>query len=220
MLGNYRHDDRVGFVYAITPKDISYIENTVRRIADNGNRLVFNYYSDYGSDTRVKPDAEQRVLDVLIKVTKQYPETVISHPYYTEALVLGRTSWGEFNYMNCPSVSEDYAGNQARLKLGGPALPKFNAYAADMKTVTQCCTSGDCEKCRDSQAVTSWLLVNAKKIMQEHDGLRLWVEVAESYFSQFVWSSYHPRNNQEPRLTEERYGAPPTSLFPSGARAR
>ena len=36
-------------------------------------------------------------------------------------------------------------------------LPKFNAWAADFKTVNFCCTSGHCEDCRDSQAVFSWL---------------------------------------------------------------
>ena len=43
----------------------------------------------------------------------------------------------------------------------------------------------------------SWLLVNAKQVMQEDDGLRTWTEVAESYFSQFVWSRYHPRSRLE-----------------------
>lgn len=56
------------------------------------------------------------------------------------------------------------------------------------------CTSGARTKCRDSQAVMSWLLVNARHVSQEDDGLRTWTEVAESYFSQFVWSRYHPRN--------------------------
>lgn len=193
-MENYKHDDRAGFVYAVTYDGMPYIEETVKKIEGNGNRLLFNYYSDYGSGDCFKPEYEQRLLDLLLELKEKYPETIASHPYYIEALILGRTSWGEFGYYGCPSVSEDYTGNAQRLEEGGPALPKFNAYAADMKTVMQCCTSGDCDKCRDSQAVSSWLLVNAKKIMQEPDGLRIWTEIAESYFSQFVWSSYHPRN--------------------------
>lgn len=154
-LKNYKYDDRVGFVYAVTQNGISYIEETVKRITDNGNRLVFNYYSDYTSEENSKFLLKQKLFDTLIKVKERYPESVVSHPYYIKALVYGKTDWGEFNYLSCPSVSEDYEGNKSRLQLGGPSLPKFNAYAADMKTITQCCTSGDCKKCRDSQAITS-----------------------------------------------------------------
>ncbi|MNQ82537.1 hypothetical protein D3C85_975900 [compost metagenome] len=66
----------------------------------------------------------------------------------------------------------------------------------NMRIAAKCCTSGECGNCRDSQAVISWILVNAKRVMQVPDGLRIWTEVAESYFSQFVWSRYHPRNKK------------------------
>jgi len=194
VLRNYHDDVRAGFVYAVSVNGVEYIEETVKKIKDNGNRLLFNYYSEYDLDGPFRRDGEERLLDVLLGLKMKYPETIASHPYYIEALVRGRTAWGEFNHRSCPSVSEDYGGNAERLESGWPSLPKFNAYTADMHTTTRCCTSGDCTKCRDSQAVMSWLLVNAKHIMQEPDGLRTWTEIAETYFSQFVWSRYHPRN--------------------------
>lgn len=195
-LKNYRHDDRAGFVYAITHEGIPYMEETVRRIADNGNRVLFNYYADYGGLEMLKDDTESALLEVVLMLKQKYPEAVASHPYYLEALIKGRTEWGCFGYDECPSVSIDCVDNGERIASGAPVLPLFNAYSADMTTATKCCTSGECGKCRDSQAIISWILVNAKRILQFPDGLRIWTEVAESYFSQFVLSKYHPRNRK------------------------
>ena len=196
-LLNYRNDERAGFVYAVSIDGIAYIEETVRKIRDNGNRLLFNYYSPYDVAGPLRRRGEERLLDVLLELKAKYPETVASHPYYLAALMRGETTWGTFDHTSCPSVSEAHPQNATRFASGWPALPKFNAYRADMHTLARCCTSGECAKCRDSQAVMSWLLVNAKHVMQEDDGLRTWTEVAESYFSQFVWSRYHPRNRLE-----------------------
>ncbi|PRE77294.1 radical SAM protein [Burkholderia multivorans] len=193
-LDNYRGDERAGFVFAVSIDGIAYIEDTVRRIRDNGNRLLFNYYSSYDVAGPLRRSGEERLLNVLLELRAMYPETIASHPYYLTALMRGKTAWGTFGYDSCPSVSEAHAENVDRFVSGWPALPKFNAYRADMHTLARCCTSGECAKCRDSQAVISWLLVNAKHVLQEDDGLRIWTEVAESYFSQFVWSRYHPRN--------------------------
>ncbi|WP_342703512.1 radical SAM protein [Burkholderia arboris] len=194
VLANYRDDERAGFVYAVSIDGIAYIEETVRRIRDNGNRLLFNYYSAYDVAGPLRRQGEEQLLNVLLELQAKYPETVVSHPYYLAALMRGETHWGTFGHASCPSVSEDHPENEARFASGWPALPKFNAYRADFQTLARCCTSGECTKCRDSQAVMSWLLVNARHVLQEDGGLRTWTEVAESYFSQFVWSSYHPRN--------------------------
>lgn len=195
-LNNYKYDDRAGFVYAITRDGMPYMEDTVRRIRDNGNRVLFNYYADYGGLEILRSDTEAALLDMTLELRQKYPETVASHPYYLKALISGRTEWGNFGYNECPSVSNDCEDNSERIVSGAPVLPLFNAYSADMRTAAKCCTSGECGKCRDSQAVISWILVNAKRVMQVPDGLRIWTEVAESYFSQFVWSRYHPRNKK------------------------
>lgn len=195
-LSNYKNDDRAGFVYAITKDGIPYMEDTVRRIRDNGNRVLFNYYSSYGVLDVRREEEESVLLDMALMLKDEYPETIASHPYYIKALISGKTEWGRFGYAECPSVSNDSPENTQRLFSGFPVLPMFNAYSADMETFAKCCTSGECGKCRDSQAVISWILVNAKRVMQIPDGLRIWTEVAESYFSQFVWSRYHPRNRK------------------------
>lgn len=190
-LLNYKDDPRATYIYAIDPSATDAIEETIRRIADNGNLVSFNYYSDYGSDEALRRDGEERLLEEALRVAERYPEAVLSHPYYIRALITGRTEWGEFGYESCPSISVDHPAHAERLRNGNPVLPGFNAYAADTKEISFCCTSGHCETCRDSQAVHSWLVTNVRRFMRMEGGLRLWVDLAESYWKQFVWSELH-----------------------------
>jgi len=193
-LGHYYQDSRAGFVLALSEGCEPYLEETVKRIADNGNRVVFNFYSQYGTDDPTYLSKKESVLDAALQVKQRYPETVVSHPYYIKTLIEGRTSWGEFGYDTCPSISVDYAGHSDRLINGNRYLPKFNAWAADLSTVKFCCTSGDCSSCRDSQAMSSWLLVSMEHFLDSAESLKTWVEISESYWSQFIWSPFHPSN--------------------------
>ena len=190
-LRNYHYDPRAIFNYAIARSGVEHIEDTVRRIRDNGNRVTFNLYSEYDTDTPLRNSRDQRLLDEVLRVAAAYPDSVVAHPYYLRALVTGETEFGRFGYDVCPSVSWGHAGHVARRANGSPTLPLFNVYGADLRTIQFCCTSGRCEGCRDSQAVQSWLLVSARQFLHSRDGLRTWVELAENYWRQFVWSPYY-----------------------------
>lgn len=190
-LDNYRADPRAGFVYALTEDGIEHIEPTVRRIRDNGNIVNFNFYSKYDTVSPSAMSHQRELLEEALRVRALYPDTVVSHPYYIEAMITGRTAWGEFGYDSCPSISIDHPAHAERLKNGWPVLPFFNTYAADMQTIKFCCTSGHCSGCRDSQAVFSWLLVNRDQFLESASALQTWVELGESYWRQFVWSPYH-----------------------------
>jgi hypothetical protein len=193
-LQNYRDDDRAIFIYAITPEEIEHIETTVRRIRDNGNQLTFNYYSSYGTDDPLHLHADrQRLLEEALRMKDSYPDTVVCDAYFIRTLITGRTEWAEFGYDVCPSLSVDHPAHRDRLANGNPVLPGFNAWAADAKTVQFCCTSGHCDGCRDSQAVFSWLLVSLSWFLDSKERLATWLDVAESYWRQFVWSPYHRR---------------------------
>lgn len=197
-LLNFKHDPRATFIYAIDANATDVIDETIRRIADNGNLVSFNYYSDYSSDDSLRHEGEERLLDAALQAADRYPEAVLSHPYYIRTLLTGRTEWGEFGYDVCPSISVDHPAHEERLHNGNPVLPGFNVYAADTKEVTFCCTSGHCETCRDSQAVHSWLMTNFRRFLRMDDGLRLWIEFSESYWRQFVWSELHPSRAAQP----------------------
>lgn len=188
-LRHYKNDARAGFVYALSEQGIEYIDDTVRRIRDNGNTVVFNYYSEYSrKDIRARRESWKPLLEAALEVASRYPDTVLSHPYFIEAMIKGATPWGEFGYASCPSISADNPAHDVRRKNGLPTLPLFNTYAADFRTVEFCCTSGQCDSCRDSQAVMSWLLSNARRFWKSETDFVTWLEIAESYWRGFVWS--------------------------------
>ena len=191
VLKNYRYDPRAGFVYAVNYRAIDEIEETVKRIRDNGQRLLFNFYRDFSKHEVETEDQEMALLERTLEVRSKYPETVSSTPHMLETMFVGRTHWAKFGYNTCPSISADYPGAKDRLSNGHPTLPGFNAYAANLEP-TQCCTGGDCETCRDSQAISSWILSNMRKYMKSPEMMRIWVDAAESYWSQFIWSPWHP----------------------------
>jgi MoaA/NifB/PqqE/SkfB family radical SAM enzyme len=195
-LENYSHDDRAIFIYAITPEGLEHIEETVQRIRDNGNQVTFNYYSSYGSEDPLHvSDTTEQLLDEALRMKEEYPQTVACDPYFIRTLISGRTEWASFGYDVCPSISVKHPAHQERLMNGNPVLPGFAAYAADAKTLNFCCTSGHCDSCRDSQAVFSWLLVSLPHFLDSKERLRTWVDVAEGYWRQFVWTPFHPRSS-------------------------
>jgi hypothetical protein len=190
-LRNYCDDPRAIFNYAVAGSGVEAVEDTVRRIRNNGNRVTFNLYSEYDTDTPLRNSRNQPLLDELLRVAAAYPDAVIPHPYYLQTLITGETEFGRFGYNVCPSVSWDHPGHAVRRANGNPTLPLFNVYGADLRAIQFCCTSGHCDGCRDSQAVQSWLLVSARHFLRSHESLRTWVELAERYWGQFVWSPYH-----------------------------
>jgi MoaA/NifB/PqqE/SkfB family radical SAM enzyme len=210
-LRSYHGDRRACFVYAITEDGIDHVEDTVRRIHENGNRVSLNFYSKYGADEPLRMQDARRLLDEVLRVKERYPETLLSHPYFIRTLILGESHWGKFSYDVCPSISVDNPAHKARLENGNPVLPGFNAWAADCSTVNFCCTSGNCGDCRDSQAVLSWLLVSLDRFRGSPELLKTWIEISESYWKQFCWApgiqplpSPGLSTHQEPQTRHER----------------
>jgi organic radical activating enzyme len=191
-LDNYQNDPRANFVYAVTTRGIEHIESTIRRIRDNGNRTTINFYSEYDTNSPINSDGQDALLEECIRVKRLYPDAVTSHETHIRAVITGSTEWGSFGYHSCPSISISHPAHSERIANGNPTLPLFNTYNADFKSVEFCCTSGHCDGCRDSQAVYSWLLVNMDHAFGSTETLWDWVLTAESYWSQFIWSPYHP----------------------------
>ena len=187
-LENYRNDPRAFFLFAITEDGIDQIEDTVKRIGDNGNRLNFSFYSKYDSRDPLRVENGKELLDAALRAQQLYPDTVASHPYYIETMITGRSHWAEFGYPVCSAISVDHPAHSERLTNGNPVLPGFNSWAADLETINFCCTSGHCDGCRDGQAVFSWLLMNMQKFRENKRLLKTWIEISESFWSQFIWA--------------------------------
>ena len=202
VLENYRYDPRAGFVYAVSFDAIDEIEETVKRIQDNGLRVLFNFYRDFTNHEIETEDQEMALLERTLEVKQKYPDVISTTPYMLETMFVGRTHWGKFGYDSCPSISCDFEGAKDRLSNGRPTLPGFNAYTAS-HDVTLCCTGGDCNTCRDSQAISSWIISNMRKYMKSPAHMRNWVEAAESYWSQFIWAPWHPHFNHTTEKEEK-----------------
>ena len=208
-LDNYKDDPRACFVYAVTERGLAHIEPTVRRIRDNGNTVSFNFYSEYNTGHPLRIHNQRLLLAEMLRVREAYPDVVLNHPAHIEAMVTGKSWFGTFGRDTCPSISVDHPENRERVQAGEPVLPMFNTWKADLKTLERCCTSGHCEGCRDSQAVYSWFLVSMAKSLESRETLETWIDVAESYWRQFIWSPYRkPRSSaaapqsQAPTLVE------------------
>jgi 4Fe-4S single cluster domain len=193
-LNNYKNDPRAIFIYAIVEDGIQYIEETVRKIYNNGNTLTFNYYVKYDQAGKVGAFQKQALLEEALRVKRLFPNTVLSHEYYIKTLITGESHWGKFGYEECPNISIDHPAHHGRLQNGNPYIPRLNSWAADLKTVNFCSCSGNCNGCRDSQAILSWLMVNLRHFSSNKKDLTTWVEIAESYWSQFYWSPYGGAN--------------------------
>lgn len=191
-LENYRDDPRVTFVFLMAEAAAGAIEGTVRRIAENGNRVTLGLYSPYDVRGPLVLSEGPRLLEEALRVKDLHPDVVLVTPYYLRSLVTGESHWGRFGYEACPSISIDHPAHRERLASGNRSLPLFNTYAPDLETVLFCCTSGHCEACRDSQAVWSWLMVSADRFMESRETLKEWIELAEGYWGQFVWSPVRP----------------------------
>jgi hypothetical protein len=199
VLRNYRDDPRAHFIYAITADGIEHIEPTVERIRDNGNRVTFNYYSPYGSEAPADAgDREARLLDEALRVLAAHPETVVVTPAYLRTIVTGRSHWAEWGYDVCPTVSRSHPAHAARLANGHPVLPGFESYAADQQTINFCCASAQCGQCRDSQAIYSWLLISMPHFLDSKERLCEWIDLAEHYWRQFVWTPYRDAQESDP----------------------
>jgi hypothetical protein len=194
-LRTYRDDPRVVWIYTLSESGHPYLESTVRAIADNGNQLNFGFYSAYGTEMPTRVDEEERLIDAMARMQQKYPEAVIGHPYYFRTLITGRSHWDCFGYHTCASISVDHPAHADRVANGHPVVHGFNTYRSD-HSVQFCCTSGECDRCRDSQAVWSWLLVNMHRFLDNTDELRTWVELSENFYRQFYWSPYHPAKRQ------------------------
>lgn len=205
-LKHYRDDPRVTFVYALSEDGLAHIEPTVRAIEENGNQVTFNFYSEHGTDHPLRIEHEKQTLAEALRVKEKYPNTVVSHPYFIETLITGRTHWdGRFGYEVCPSISVDLPEHEARVSNGHPVIDGFAVYGADYQTQQFCCTSGDCGGCRDSQAVYTWLVVSMNRFLADAEQLETWIGLSEAYWRQWHWAQRHSPNLARPsqaRTTE------------------
>jgi hypothetical protein len=166
-LRNYRHDERAFFYYTVTPGNADEIGNVVSRCVDNGNRVLFNFYSDLAHlggpfDHRQGFGAVREVLEEMID---RFPGHILMTSYLSDVVSTGMLYGERWGYDVCTSVTVDDKANHARIRNGHPLNRHFRAYNADFRSWRRCCTGShrDCSSCFDVWQHFSWIMLTMRK---------------------------------------------------------
>ncbi len=176
---NYRGDERAFWYYTVAPGHADEVEAVVEQCLANGNRLLFNYYSDVdrlGGDLDYRRGFEAVRAEV-DRVAERYPEQVFTTPYFNQVVTTGQLFDQRWGYDVCTNVSTNAAVNEDRLTNGKPYNRHFRAYNADFRTTRRCCTgvTRDCASCFDTWEHFSWIMVNMKKHLGSEEHFTGWL---------------------------------------------
>ena len=178
-LENYKNDSRAFFYYTVAPGKSHEIESVVRQCIENGNKVLFNYYSDVASlggdlDYRAGFDKVQSEVERMIEL---FPEHILTTSYFNQIITTGQLFDQQWGYDVCTNVSTNYQPNQERISNGNPYNQHFRAYNADFNSTRRCCTGVDrsCDSCFDAWEHFSWIMVNMKKHMGSKQEFTHWL---------------------------------------------
>ena len=176
---NYRGDDRAFWYYTVAPGHAHEVEAVVEQCLANGNRLLFNYYSDVdrlGGDLDYRRGFEA-VRHEVDRAAARYPQQVFTTPYFNQVVTEGRLFDERWGYEVCTNVSTNAEVNRERLTNGKPYNRHFRAYNADFHTTRRCCTgvSRDCASCFDTWEHFSWIMINMKKHLGSQEDFTGWL---------------------------------------------
>ena len=166
-LENYKNDSRAFFYYTVAPGNSQQVERVVDECVNNGNRVLFNYYSDLGhlGGTLDYQQGFDNVRSEIDRMIDKYPDQILTTSYFNQVITTGRLYDQHWGYDVCTNVSTNLEQNKERLTNGHPYNPHFRAYNADFVTTRRCCTgvSRSCESCYDAWEHFSWIMINMKK---------------------------------------------------------
>ncbi len=178
-LNNYKNDSRAFWYYTVSAGNAHEIVHVVDQCVANGNRVLFNFYSDItnlGSamDHRKGFDKVRVEID---KVIARHPGYIFLSSYLTQVISTGKLfdqSWG---YDVCTTVSTNNPVNAERMENGNLYSPHFRAYNADFKTTRRCCVGIDrsCDSCFDVWNHFSWVMLNMKKHLGSKQEFTNWL---------------------------------------------
>lgn len=183
---NYRGDERAFWYYTVAPGHADQVEAVVDQCLANGNRLLFNYYSDVD---RLGGDLDYRrgfdaVRDAVDRVAASYPEQIFTTPYFNRVVTTGTLFDQRWGYEVCTNLSTNAEVNRERLGNGQPYNRHFRAYNADFRTTRRCCTgvSRDCASCFDTWEHFSWIMINMKKHLGSEEDFTGWLSTMYVFY--------------------------------------
>ena len=185
-LSNYRHDPRAFWYYTVAPGHASEIESVVRTCVENGNSVLFNYYSDIaglGHDLDFKQGFE-KVRKEIDRMIELYPDSILMTSYFNKLISTGEMMGENWGYEVCTNLSENFEGNRERFNNGNPYNEHFRSYNADFKSTRRCCTGVDrsCDSCFDTWEHFSWLMINVRKHLKSKEDFANWLTGTYLFF--------------------------------------
>jgi hypothetical protein len=178
-LANYRGDERAFWYYTVAPGCAHEVESVVGQCVSNGNRVLFNYYSDVeerGGELGYRQgfEAVQTEIDRMIA---RYPKMIFTTQYFNQ-VVTSKTLFGQrWGFDVCTNLSTNHPGNFERFESGQPYNPHFRAYNADFSSTRRCCTgvSRDCASCFDTWEHFSWIMIHMRKQLGSKADFTRWL---------------------------------------------
>jgi MoaA/NifB/PqqE/SkfB family radical SAM enzyme len=185
-LENYRGDPRAFFYYTVAPGHAHEIEDVVGQIVENGNKVLFNYYSDVserGGELGYAQGfgAVRREVDRMID---RYPDMMYTTPYLNRVTTRGELMGQRWGYDVCTNLTVDNEINTHRQQTGKPYNPHFRAINADFKTTRRCCTGStrDCASCFDTWEHFSWIMINMRKHLGNRREFTDWLSTMFAFY--------------------------------------
>lgn len=185
-LDNYKNDSRVFWYYTVAPGYAGEIEEVVSTCIENGNAVLFNYYSDL-TGIGGKLDYKKGFQDVKSEIDRMidyHPDKILMTPYFNHVISEGKLFDEEWGFNVCTNLSTNHEGNKERLQNGNPFNPHFRAYNADFDSTRRCCTGIDraCDSCFDTWEHFSWIMVNMKKHMGSISDFSNWLSTMYLFY--------------------------------------
>ena len=185
-LDNYRDDERAFWYYTVAPGHANEIESVVKTCIENGNLVLFNYYSDIsqrGGKLGHQDDFEKvrREIDRMIEL---FPGKILMTPYFNRLISTGLLFDEKWGYEVCTNLSTNFSPNAERLKNGHAYNPHFRAYNADFNTTRRCCTgiNRSCDNCFDTWEHFSWAMINLKKHLATKEDFTNWLTTTYLFY--------------------------------------
>lgn len=185
-LDNYRGDPRAFWYYTVAPGCAHEIEPVVEECVENGNRVLFNYYSDIlglGGDLDYRRGFDQVHAEVE-RMISLYPDMMYTTRYLSEVITSGELMGDTWGYDVCTNLTYDNEINRERQANGNPFNRHFRAINADFTTTRRCCTGidRDCDSCFDTWEHFSWIMINMRAHLGSKSDFANWLTTMFAFY--------------------------------------
>ena len=183
-LNNYKNDTRAFFYYTVSPEKSQEIASVVEQCINNGNKVLFNYYSDLTMHNGDHSFRFEKVREEIDRMIDQYPDHILTTSYFNKVITLGKLYDQQWGFDVCTNLSTNYKRNQERLQNGNPYNTHFRSYNADFETTRRCCTGIDrsCNSCFDAWEHFSWIMINMKRHLGSKQEFTQWLTTMYMFY--------------------------------------